>query len=42
MIYIEYTNLASFDPKSFSEAFAIGINGQPNTLDIPKTYKTEE
>lgn len=42
MIYIDYSHLASFNPQSFDESFAIGINGQPNTIDIPRTYNTEE
>lgn len=40
MIYLDYTNLADFNA-DFNADFAIG-DGVPNTLEIPKTYNTEE
>lgn len=40
MIYIEYTGLAEFNA-DFNNDFSIG-EGVPNTLDIPRTFNTEE
>ena len=40
MIYIDYTNLEEFNA-DFNNDFSIG-DGVPKTLDIPKTFKTQE